>query len=162
MFCSVEEKTAFVQRIFQSNTVLLSLIIDNQLGKSFVGENYLSGYIFRRGIYSLWKIFVGENFRHEGKISSLFPDETSPDKVIRVNSLESHIRNIKIILLTIIHEGNIKRKVSRWFVTFLSNRHVQWCFKLRSLAAWCVTFLSYPHVQWCFKLAIYLKNIETF
>ena len=45
-------------------------------GKSFVGQK------FRRGKFSPGKIFVGENFRHLTKISSLFPDEVFPDKVI--------------------------------------------------------------------------------
>ena len=37
---------------------------------------------FRRGKFSPGKIFVGENFRHLTKISSLFPDEVFPDKVL--------------------------------------------------------------------------------
>ena len=37
----------------------------------------LSGKIIRRV-----KIFVGENFRHLQKISSLFPDEVFPDRVL--------------------------------------------------------------------------------
>ena len=45
-------------------------------GKIFVGEK------FRRGKISPGKNFAREKFRHLPKISSLFPDEVFPDKVM--------------------------------------------------------------------------------
>ena len=45
-------------------------------------KNYSSGEIIRRA-----KLFVGRNFRHLAKNSSLSPDKVSPDKVVSLQTL---------------------------------------------------------------------------
>ena len=44
----------------------------------FVGKIIRSGKGFGQGKVSPGKIFIGENFRHQTKISSLFPNEVFP------------------------------------------------------------------------------------
>ena len=62
-------------------------------GKIFVGAKVSSG-----------KIFVGENFRHLTKISSLFPDEVFPDKVYFLVNIFTLISFKKLNVYTSVHE----------------------------------------------------------
>ena len=70
----------FVGRNYSSGEII-------RRAKLFVGRNYSSGEIIRRAKlfvgrnYSSGEIFVGRNFRHLAKNSSLSPDKVSGNKV---------------------------------------------------------------------------------